>query len=210
MVVGLLNSIQHRIAHQKVGGRHVDLGAQHTVPLLVVPRSHLGEVRQAFLHGAISVRARSARLIRFVAAPTSRADFLQRGMIHIGVPGLDQVNRPFVEGLKEVRGEVQSVLPVEAEPADILLNGLHVAILFRRRIGVVEAQVAHAAILFSQPEHRANRFGVPDVREPVGLGGEAGMHVGVATCSQVPINLVVQEMARFGVHPIRRGTWALE
>jgi len=53
--------------------------------------------------------------------------------------------------------------PVEAEPADVLLDRVDVLNVFFDRIGVVEAQVAAAAVLERHAEIEADGFGVADV-----------------------------------------------
>src|SRR5213075_1345223 len=54
---------------------------------------------------------------------------------------------PVVELVEVVGGVVEMVAPVEAEPADVLLDRVDVLLLFLDRVRVVEAQVAAAADL---------------------------------------------------------------
>ena len=71
-------------------------------------------------------------------------------------------------------------VPLEAEPAHVLHDGIDVLGLFLLRIGVVEAQIGLAAELVGQSEIEANRLGVPDVQVAVRLGREARLYGGVA------------------------------
>jgi len=53
-------------------------------------------------------------------------------------------------------------------------DGIDVLLFFLFRVGVVEAQVAGAAVLERQAEIEADRLGVAEVQIAVGLGREAG------------------------------------
>ncbi len=77
----------------------------------------------------------------------------------------------------EVVGRVIKMRPpVEAQPLDRGLDRILVLDILLDRIGVVEAQMADAAVLARQAEIQANRLGVPDVQIAVGLGREASDH----------------------------------
>jgi len=65
-------------------------------------------------------------------------------------------------------------MPVEAEPADLVDDRVDVLLLFLLRVGVVEAQVADAAVLLRQPEIEGDALGVADVQVAVRLGRKAG------------------------------------
>jgi phosphohistidine phosphatase SixA len=58
--------------------------------------------------------------------------------------------------------QVVSPAPVEAEPAHRVDDGVDVLLLFLLRIGVVEAQVAAAAVVARQAEVQADRLGVAE------------------------------------------------
>ena len=65
----------------------------------------------------------------------------------VRLAGLDQLDGPIVK-LVEVIGRVEeAVVPIEAQPADVLHDGIDVLGFFLRRIGVVETQIALAAEL---------------------------------------------------------------
>ena len=65
--------------------------------------------------------------------------------------------------LAEIVGGVIDVFPAEAEPLDVLLDGVDILDVFFDGIGVVEAQVARAAILTGDAEVEADGLGVTDV-----------------------------------------------
>ena len=106
--------------------------------------------------------------------PRLIAHLLRALVVDIGLAGADQVLGPGVELLEIVRGVVEVLAPVEAEPAHVALDGVDVFLLFLGRIGVVEAQMAAAAELLRDAEVEADRFGVADVQVAVRLGREAG------------------------------------
>ena len=66
------------------------------------------------------------------------------------------------------------IAPVEAEPADVVLDGSDELVLLPGRVGVIEAQVAAPAELSRDAEIQTDRLGVADMEIAVGLGREAG------------------------------------
>ena len=64
--------------------------------------------------------------------------------------------------------------PVEAEPLHRVDDRVDVLLLLFLRVGVVEAQMAHAAVVARQPEIQADRFRVADMQIAVRLGRKAG------------------------------------
>ena len=103
-----------------------------------------------------------------------RADLVGRERVDVGQPSPDQLLGALIELLEVVGGVVLAVAPVEAEPADVLLDGVDVLDVFLDRVGVVEAQVAAAAELGGDAEVEADGLGVADVQVAVGLGRKAG------------------------------------
>ncbi len=93
-------------------------------------------------------------------------------VIDVGFAVVDELEGPLVE-LGEVVGGVAEAIPVEAEPADVFLDGVDVLLLFFFGIGVVEAQVGFAAELVGETEVEADGLGVADVEVAVGLGWES-------------------------------------
>jgi hypothetical protein len=65
-------------------------------------------------------------------------------------------------------------MPVEAEPVDGVDDRVDVLLLFLLRVGVVEAQVADAAVLLGEAEVEADALRVADVQVAVRLGRKAG------------------------------------
>ncbi len=100
--------------------------------------------------------------------------------VDVGVAVLDQVLGHRVQLVEVVAGVVQVLLavllPRETEPLDAVDDGVDVFLVFLLGIGVVEAQVAAAAVVARQAEVQADRFGVADVQVAVRLRREAGDH----------------------------------
>ena len=102
------------------------------------------------------------------------ADLVGRQVVHVGEAALDEVDGPRVQLLEVVRRVEEVVAPVEAQPADVGLDGVDVLLLLLDRVRVVEPQVAAAAELRGDAEVEADRLRVADVEVAVRLGREAG------------------------------------
>ncbi len=137
---------------------------------------HAGEEVEIFLDRAVAI---GAVLSRFGEGAAVLADLVGGEVIDVGFAGLDELQGPLVE-LAEVVGGVAEALPLEAEPADVLLDGIDVLLLFLFGIGVVEAQVGFSAELIGQSKVKTDGLGVADVEVAVGLGRKAGLDDGVA------------------------------
>src|SRR3989441_12296809 len=68
---------------------------------------------------------------------------------------------------------MEVLAPVEGEPAHVVHDGVDVLLALLGRVGVVEAQVAAAAVVSRQAEVDTDGLGVADVKVAVGLGREA-------------------------------------
>jgi hypothetical protein len=85
------------------------------------------------------------------------------------------LDRIGIELLEVIRGIVQVVAPVKAEPTHVCLNRFDVLDVFSGGIGIIEPQMTHTAGIFRRhAEVEANGFGVSDVQITVGLRREAG------------------------------------
>ena len=135
-----------------------------------------------FLPGSVSV-PRLARISSW------------RLVVDIGLAGADQVLGPAVKLLEIIRGVIEVLAPVEAEPAHVALDGVDIFLLFLGRIGVVEAQIAVAAELLRDAEIEADRLGVADMQIAVRLGRKAGDHLLDAPGVEVGLDDVADEIA---------------
>ncbi len=169
----VLDAVHDGVAHVHVGRRHVDFGAQHAASIGEFAFAHAFEKVKVFLHAAVAVGAFDARL---AGRAFHAGDFFGGGVVHVGQSFFDELDGEFVELGEIVGGVVFAVFPVIAQPADVAFDGLDVVGFFGGGVGVVEAQVALAAVLFRQPEVDGDGLGVADVKVAVGFRGEAGVH----------------------------------
>src|SRR5690606_4557880 len=103
-----------------------------------------------------------------------------------------------VELLEVVGREVLALAPVEAKPADVLLDGLDVLRVLGFGVRVVEAEVAPAVgVQRGEAEVQADRLRVTDVEVAVGLGREARhQRARERTLGEVTLDDLVDEAAR--------------
>ena len=167
------DAIHHRIAQVDVRRGHVDLGAQRAAAVGKLARAHALEQIEILFDRAVAIRAVLARLGQRAAV---FAHLVGVQIADVRLARLDQLDRPLIELLEIIRSVEHPVLPIEAQPAHVLLDRIDVFDLFLGRIGVVEAQVALAPELRREAEIEADRFGVADVQIAVGLRRKARVH----------------------------------
>jgi len=138
--------------------------------VLELARPHAREQIQVLLHRSIAMGAVLARLGQRAAIA---ADLLRAEVVHVGQALLDQTHGAGVELLEVVGRVAQPVAPVKAQPVHVLADRVRVFDIFLDRVGVVETQVARAAVLFGHAEVEADRLGMADVQVAVGLRREA-------------------------------------
>ena len=187
---GVLDAVQQRVAHHHIGVRHVDLGAQDLLAVGVFAVAHLAEELQVLLHAAVAVRALDARLVHGAAA---LGDLLLGLVVDIGEAALDQLLGPLVE-LVEVVGGIAFLLPLEAQPLDVLLDGVHILDILLDGVGVVVAEVGLAAVLGRQAEVDAEGLGVAQVQVAVGLRREPGQDGRHLAALEVVLDDLFQEI----------------
>ena len=107
-----------------------------------------------------------------VSDPAILPNLVGRQAVDVRLAIADQLLGVAVHLLEVVGGVEHPIAPVEPEPADVLLNRVHVLDVFLRRVGVVEAEVAEAAEFLGDAEVEADRLGVADVQIPVRLRGK--------------------------------------
>ena len=125
---------------------HVDLRTEDLLPFRVLAGFHLAEELQVLLRGAVAPGARGAGLVHGAAV---QADLLLVLVIDIGEAPLDEVLGPFVQ-LVEVVRRIEFLVPMEAQPLDVLLDGVHVLGVLLRGVRVVVAEVRLAAVLLRE------------------------------------------------------------
>ena len=129
-MLGVQDAVQHRVAQVDVGRGHVDPRPQHARAVGELAGAHAREEVEVLLGRPVAPRALAAGLGERAAV---LADLVGRQVVDVGLAGLDEVDGPLVELLEVVGGEVQVLAPVEAEPADVGLDGVDVLLLFLGR-----------------------------------------------------------------------------
>ncbi len=176
LVGGVEDAVHDGVAHVQVGRRHVDFCSQNSRPVGELAGFHAGEEVEVFFDAAVAIGRVFAG---FGESAAVLADLVGGEVVDVGFAGFDELDGPGVE-LGEVVGGVAEAVPLEAEPADVFLNGIDVLLLFFFGVGVVEAEVGFAAELVGEAEVDADGLGVADVEVAIGLGGKAGLDDGVA------------------------------
>ena len=193
VVAGVVDAVDHRVPHIEVAGGQVDLGPQGHAAVLELPGPHPAEQVQALLLGPVPVGALGG-----VGQVAPHLLHLLGGeLAHVGQALLDELLGPFVHILKVVGGVVEPVLPVVAQPVDVLFDGVYVLHVLLGGVGVVHAQVADAPEALRRAEIDVNGLGVADVQVAVGLGWETGVDLhalGTAAGTHVLLDEVIDEV----------------
>jgi len=191
---GALDAVHQRIAQVHVRRGHVDLRPQRLRTVGEFAGTHARKQVEVLVHRTIAIGARLARGVE-VAAPL--ADLFLGQVADVGQALFDQEDRPLIELLEVVGREVLAVFPVEAEPADVVLNRLDVLDFLGRRIGVVEAQIALPAVIGGDTEIQANRLRMADVQVAVRLRRKPRMHAAVVLAGlEVGVDDFADEVGR--------------
>ena len=169
----LLDPVHDRVPHGDIGRGHVDLGPQDTGSFAELPGPHPFEQSQIFFHGPVPIGALPARLGQ--GAPVV-ADLVRTQIADIGLTQPDQLESVLVEPVIVVGSVVQAILPVEAQPAHIADDRLHILHALPARVRVVHPKIAGAPVLGGDPEIEADGFGVSDMGISVRFGRKAGGH----------------------------------
>ena len=172
MVRAILDAVDGGVAQIDVRGSHVDLRAQHVRAFRELAVLHAQEQIHVFFRRAVAVRGVFARLGQRAAIG---ADLFFGKIVHIRQPAADEVERELVN-LVVLLGGIVDVGIVEAEPVDIILDGLDKFFLFLGRVRVVKAQIAHAAETLRRQEIDGQRLHVADVQVAVRFGRETRLH----------------------------------
>ena len=123
------------------------------------------------------------------------ADLVLREEADVGLAELDQFDCIGVHALEVIRSLVVVLVPVEAQPADVLLDRVDVFDLFLGRICVVHAEVAAPLEFQGEAEVQADRLRMAYVQIAVGFRREAGRDGDVLTRGEVGIDDLLDEVA---------------
>ena len=186
------DAVHGGIPHDDVGGGHVDLGAEGVAALGELAGLHAAEQVEGLLPGAVAPGGVLAGLGEGAAIG---AHLLLVQLVHVGQAALDPVLGDLVALVVVVGGVVQPAGPVEAQPLDVPLDGLHVLGILLGGVGVVKAQVALAAELLRRQEVHDQGLAVADVHVAVGLGRKTRVYLLVPAFLQVLLNGVPDKVA---------------
>jgi len=197
VVMGAQDAVEDRVAHVHIAGGHVDLGAQNHRAIGKFAGLHAGKQVEGLLGAAVAPGAWYARAGQGAA---TLAHLLGCLLTDIGQTLFDQVAGQVIHFREIVRGKVEAVAPVIAEPVDVLLDRLDVFDIFLARVGVIHPQIADAAVFFRGAEIDHDRLGMADMQVAIRLGRETGMHGHAgepATLGNIFVDELVDEMLGF-------------
>ncbi len=172
-MVPVQDAVEHGVSHVQVGVVHVDLRPEHAGTVLELAGLHPPKEAEVLPDRPVAPRGLHPR--RREGSP-GLPYLLGRLVVHVGLARLDQLDGPVVELVKVVGREAELV-PCEAEPGHVPLNGLHVLRLLFCRVRVVEAEVALPAELLRQAEVQTDGFGMADMEVSVRLRRKTGVHL---------------------------------
>ena len=172
-MVHAVDAVDDGVAHVEVARSEVDFGAERHAAVGEFSRSHAGEQVKALLDRTVAVGTFRGRLC--IAAVL--AHLLGRQLADIGETLLNQLDREVIHLLKVLGRVEEAVVPVEAQPRDILFDRVDVLDVLLGGVGVVHAQVADAAEFLCGREVDADCLGVSDVEIAVRLGRETGVNL---------------------------------
>ena len=170
-MVHIADAVNDRVAHIEVAARQVDLRAQRAATLGKLAVFHALEEVEVLLHVALAVGGDGG--LANVAAVLSR--LLGRQVADVGKALLDELDGVLIVLFKVVAAIEKAVAPVEAEPVDILLDGVDKFDVLLRGVRVVHAQVAKAAEALSGAKVDGQRLAVADVQIAVRLRRKTGV-----------------------------------
>ena len=186
------DTVNDRIAHVNVRRRHIDLGTQNFGTVFKFPGAHTGKQIKVFFNGTVAVGT------LFSGSRQCAAVFAHLGIgkfADIRLAELDQLNGILIKLLEIIRSEEQFVLPVRAEPADILHDGLHVFGVLFGRIRIVEAEVERAVVFLRGAVVQADRLCMADMKVSVRFRGETGYDPAVGFASlDLPVDHLMNEI----------------
>ena len=181
------DAVHGRIPHDDVRGGHVDLHAQGLASLRELARLHAAEEVQALFGRPVAPGRVLPGLGQGAAILTH---FLLAELIHIGQAAADPVLRDLIALVVIIGGIELTAGPVEAQPVDIPLDGFDILGILFGRVGIVETQVALAAVFLSGQEVHNQGFAVADMHISVRLRRETGMDLGIAFILQILIDRI--------------------
>ena len=204
VVVDEADAVNDGVPEVQIAAGQVDLGPQGHLALLHLAVLHHFKQTQILLNGAVPIGGGGGDAD--VAAVG--LELLRRQLAHIRQALFDELHGVFIVLFKIIGAIEETVAPVEAQPMDILLDGIHILGVLLGGVGVVHAQVAQAAVTLGGAEVDAKGLAVADVQIAVGLRRETGVNgqsLEPATLCDVLVDKVQNKVFAFGTLLRQRG-----
>ncbi len=192
----MADAVKNGIAQIQVGRGHIDPGPQGQGPVGELAGPHAREEIPTLRRGAIPVGALPPRLGQGAAV---FAHLLRIQRADIGPALLDQLDGEGIELLEIIRGEIEPLAPLIAQPTHILLDRRDVLRVLLVGVGVVETQITGPPVIPRDAEIEHDGFGVPDVQITVRLRWKTGGDARVSPTGQVLLDNLANEVRLFGV-----------
>ena len=190
MMMDVSDTVDNGVPHVDVGGGHIYLCSQGLFAVLEFAGGHSCEEVKILLDRALSVGAVFARL----GEGASVFPYLVGGKVaDISLALFYELDGAFIDEVK-VAGGVEDLIPLVAEPLDILLDGVDILDVLLGGVGVVKAQVAFAAVFLRRAEIYADSLCVADMQVAVRLGWETGLNSGVDPILEIFINKIIYKV----------------
>ena len=167
------NAVNNRVTHNNIRRCHINLGTKHLLTIAELTGLHFLEKLQIFLNTAVTIRTFLAWLSE---GSTIGTDFLSGKVINVSQALLNQLHSIIVKLAEIIRSKKHSVIPAEAQPFNILLNGIYIFHILFYRIGVIKTQITNTAVIFGKAKVQANRLGMANVQITIWLRWETGMN----------------------------------
>ena len=171
VMVHIADAVDDRIAHIEVTGGQVDLRAQRAAALGELAVLHALKEVEVLLHVAVAVGGDGG--LADVAAVLLR--LLGRQVADVGKALLDQLDGVLIVLFKVIAAVEEAVAPVEAQPMDILLDGVDKLDVLLGGVGIVHTKIAQAAEALGGAEVDGQRLAVADVQIAVRLRRKTGV-----------------------------------
>ena len=160
VVMGVVNPVDYRITHIEIAAGQINFGAKRHTAIGELSRLHPGEQIEVFFDRTIAIRT----YCRMGQITAIFPHLIRAELADVCQPFFNQADSQLVHGFKIVRSKVKILAPVKTQPADILLNGIHIFHIFFCWVGVVHTQVAAASVFLRCPKINADRFCVANMQ----------------------------------------------
>ena len=172
MVGRMGDTVKHRVSHVDIGRSHINLRTQCFRAVGEFACLHSFKQIQIFLHASVAIRAFLTGCGKGAAV---FSHFLCAKLIHESLAFLNQLQRNLIIFIKIAGRIKKSVLPIEAKPFYVLLNGFYILHILFCGVGIIKTQVAFAAVQICQAKVQADGFCMTDMQVAIWFGRKSGV-----------------------------------